>query len=108
MRRVHQTIVVVGKQLVLHIPLRARLRVGMCVRARECLHARVRASVRGNICARVALLIQYAKRMRPIRLSSVASLAPQHFSTLSRKRHDFRNKIAEPKMFVLIFCTTFI
>ena len=30
------------------------------------------------------------------------------FSTLSHKRHDFRKKITEHKMCVLIFCTTFV
>ena len=40
--------------------------------------------------ARVALLIQHVTRMRHIVSSFVASLAPQHFSTFSHKRHDFR------------------
>ena len=38
----------------------------------------------------VALVIQRAKWMRRIILSSVASLAPPHFSTFSHKRHDFQ------------------
>ena len=41
----------------------------------------------------VALLIQYAMRMRRIIMSSGALLALTYFPTLSHKRHDFRNDV---------------
>jgi hypothetical protein len=41
-------------------------------------------------CARAALLIQHARRMRRIVFSSVAFLVPPNFSTLAHKRHYFR------------------
>ena len=40
----------------------------------------------------VALVIQRAKRMRCVVLSPVASPALQYLSTLSHRRHDFREK----------------
>ena len=43
-------------------------------------------------CVSEALVTHHAKRMRRIILSSVASPAAQYFSTLSHKRHDFRDK----------------
>ena len=54
----------------------------------------------------VALVIQYAVRMRRIILSSVTSLAAPYFPTLSHKRYHFRKKVMERKMYVLIFSTT--
>jgi hypothetical protein len=59
-------------------------------------------------CVFVAIVIQHAMRMRPILLSSVACLAQPYVSTLSHKRHDFREKAIEPKICVLTFSTTFV
>ena len=41
----------------------------------------------------VASVIQYAKRMRRIILSTVSCLAVPYFSTLSRKRYDLKKNI---------------
>ena len=61
----------------------------------------------------LALVIEHAKGMRHIVLSSVACLALQYLSSLSPKRHDFLGKKnTNHKMLVLIFstpvCQTFL
>ena len=57
----------------------------------------------------VALGTQHAKRMRCIIFSSVACPVLQHFSTLSHKSYDFREKkVIEHEMRVLRFLQIFI
>jgi hypothetical protein len=55
----------------------------------------------------VALVIQHAMRMRRIVLSSVACPAVEHFSTFREKARFSEERIIEPKMGILIFCTYF-
>jgi hypothetical protein len=56
----------------------------------------------------VALVIQHAKRMCRIILSSVVCPAVPYFSTLSHEWHHFREKITEYKICVSIFSKTFV
>ena len=80
LRRFRLTIVVLGKRKGLHILK--------------------------SVC--VAVVIQHAKRMRRIILSSVRCLASPYFSTLSHKRYDFRGEggIFEHKINVLTLSTS--
>ena len=52
-------------------------------------------------CVTVAFGIQHATRLRRIIVSSVACPDLQNLSTLSHKRHDFRQKVTEHKTRVL-------
>ena len=53
--------------------------------------------------------IPIAAAPRRIILPSVARTALQYFPTISHKRYDLPGeKVAEHKMCVLIFCTTFV
>jgi hypothetical protein len=58
-------------------------------------------------CVYVALVIQHAKRILRIILSSVASRALAHFY-VSHKEHGFWENVIERKMCVFIFPTHFI
>jgi hypothetical protein len=79
-----------------------------------CLSARVRACgwpcawACTCACVSVALFIQHSTCMRHIVTSFVAPLAPPYFSTLFHKRHDFREKVIDHKIYVLILSTTFV
>jgi hypothetical protein len=59
-------------------------------------------------CVSIALAMQHARRMLRIILPSVVYLDLPDASTLSHKRRDFRKKVFEHKMWVLIFKTTFV
>ena len=78
----------------------------VCARLRACARACERMHMRA--CVRVALLIQHATRMSHTVMLFLASLAPPYLSTLSHKRRDFRKKVTEYKMCVLIFSITFL
>jgi hypothetical protein len=58
------------------------------------------------VCVFVALSIQQAKHMRRVILSFVVCLSVPRFSTLPHKRHHFRDKVTEHKVYCLIFATT--
>jgi len=55
----------------------------------------------------VAVVIEQVQRMRHIVICGLHR-STIFFSTLSQKRHDFRRKVIEHKMCVLIFSTAFV
>jgi hypothetical protein len=63
-------------------------------------------SVTYSECVSVALLIQHAKSILHIILSSVADMTVKYAITLYHKQHDFRNK--KLLNIKLIFSTTFV
>jgi hypothetical protein len=70
-----------------------------------------RAQARGitnSECVSIALVIQYAKCVCRIILSSVTCLAVPHFSISSHKRYDFRKQKLSNIMFMLILAATFV
>jgi len=58
-------------------------------------------------CVSVALVMQHAMRMRPAVISGLSDCTI-FFSTLSHKWHDFRKRVTEYKMCVVIFSATFV
>jgi len=59
-------------------------------------------------CVYVDLVTQRAKNMRPLIFSTVTCQDLLYFFTLSHKRHDFRKKVTEYEVCVLLFSTTFV
>ena len=87
-----------------------KVRIKVTFEARSCTHC-----YRGKVisitysqCVSVALIIQNGTRVRRVILSYVAYPFLQQFSTLSHKRHDFRNESSVYKMRVLILSANFV
>jgi hypothetical protein len=59
-------------------------------------------------CVYVDLVTQRAKGMRPIIFSTVTCQALPYFFTLSHRLHDFRKRVSEHEVCVLLFSTKFV
>ena len=66
--------------------------------ARSCNHCCSGKAISSTYTESVSLDIQYAKRMRRSISSSVVCLSLSYFSTLSHKRHEFREKVVDHKV----------
>ena len=76
-------------------------------RSRNCCCSEKAMSITYYGCVCAVLVIQHAKRMRRIILSSVPCLALTCFSILSNKRHDFRKNVIGMK-YVFWFSLQFL
>ena len=104
-RRVRVTIVAGEKRKILHICL------CVCQRARACLPAWAWVPGCVAVCMReraYSLAYPACIAMRHIVTSFVVPLSLPYFSTVSRKQNDFRKKVTEHKMYVLIFSPEFV
>jgi hypothetical protein len=88
LKRIRVTTVAVEKQCLTHLCVCACARVGECVPA--CV--RVRQQGRGGERVFALVYPKLSSTQRAAILSSVATLASSNLSTLSHKRHDFREK----------------
>jgi hypothetical protein len=66
-------------------------------RSQNCCYLCKAVSITHSECVFLDLIVQHAKRMYHVMLSSVAGPTVPHFSTLFHKWHDFREKVTERK-----------
>ena len=70
--------------------------------------AKIAMSITYYECVSLAIVIQHATRMSPAVFPFVACQTPPYFSTLSRKRNEFRKTLIEHKIRVLSVSTCLI